>query len=60
MFDRFSRFAQAADAATGAARFGQGFEYLMVVSDGLADGDAVILEIDTLARYVARLLEFRR
>lgn len=40
VFDRFARFAQAADAATGQARFGQGFEYLMVVSEGLVDGDA--------------------
>ncbi len=40
VFDRFARFAQAADATTGQARFGRGFEYLMVVSEGLADGDA--------------------
>jgi hypothetical protein len=39
VFDRFSLFAQAADAATGAKRFGLGFEYVMVVSEGLVDGD---------------------
>ncbi|MFU2209058.1 hypothetical protein [Solidesulfovibrio sp. C21] len=39
LFDRFGRFAQAADAVTGAKRFGQGFEYIMIASQGLADGD---------------------
>ncbi|EHJ48693.1 hypothetical protein DFW101_2689 [Solidesulfovibrio carbinoliphilus subsp. oakridgensis] len=43
VFDRFARFAQAADAATGQARFGSGFEYLMVVTEGLADGDDWLL-----------------
>jgi len=43
VFDRFARFAQAADAVTGQARFGQGFEYLMVVNSGLCDGDAWFL-----------------
>lgn len=43
VFDRFSRFAQAADSVTGAARFGQGFEYIMLVTEGLAEGDAWML-----------------
>lgn len=43
VFDRFARFAQAADGVTGAARFGRGFEYIMVVTEGLADGDAWLL-----------------
>lgn len=53
VFDRFGRFAAAADAATGQARFGQGFQYLMVVSDGLAEGDAwFLVEFDI---YYAKL-----
>ena len=47
VFDRFARFAQAADAVTGAARFGQGFEYIMMASEGLVDGDAwFLVEMD--------------
>ncbi|MHC1713592.1 MAG: hypothetical protein AB9872_15700 [Solidesulfovibrio sp.] len=47
IFDRFGLFAQAANSATGAARFGQGFEYMMFVSDGLDDGDAwFMVELD--------------
>jgi hypothetical protein len=47
VFDRFSRFVQAADATTGAARFGRGFEYIMMVSEGLADGDEwFLVELD--------------
>jgi hypothetical protein len=47
VFDRFSRFAAAADATTGPARFGQGFQYLMVVSEGLTDGDVwFVVEFD--------------
>ena len=53
IFDRFSRFAAAADAVSGLARFGQGFQYLMVVSDGLTDGDEwFVVELDI---YYARL-----
>ena len=53
VFDRFVRFAAAADATTGQARFGQGFQYLMVVSEGLADGDAwFVVDCDI---YYARL-----
>jgi len=40
VFDRFGRLARGLDAASGSGRFGQGFDYLMMVSDGLADGDA--------------------
>lgn len=62
VFDRFARFAQAADATTGAARFGQGFEYIMIVSEGLADGDALyMVELDiyykTLAGRTRDLIE---
>jgi hypothetical protein len=47
VFDRFGRFAAAADATTGQARFGRGYQYLMVVSEGLVDGDAwYVVECD--------------
>jgi len=58
VFDRFSRFSQAADAVTGQARFGQGFEYLMVVSGGLADGDAwYVVEFDIYYKQLAGRLQ---
>lgn len=62
VFDRFSRFAQAADAVTGAARFGKDFEYIMVVTEGLADGDDwFMVELDiyykTLAGRLRELIE---
>ncbi len=54
VFDRFARFAAAADAATGAARFGPGFEYIMQVSDGLVDGDLwYVVELDIYYKKLA-------
>jgi hypothetical protein len=43
VFDRLSRFVQAAGEVGGVSRFGKGFEYIMLVTDGLADGDAWLL-----------------
>lgn len=40
VFSRFVRLAAAADAATGTARYGRGFEAIMIVSEGFLDGDA--------------------
>lgn len=54
IFETFSHFAQAVDAAVGAKRFGPGFEYLMVVSDGLVDGDAwFVVEFDIYYQKLA-------
>lgn len=62
VFARFHRFAATADATTGPARFGQGFQYMMVVSEGLSDGDAwFVVEFDlyyqSLAGRVRSLME---
>lgn len=62
VFDRFSRFAAAAEAAVGQARFGRGYQYLMVMSEGLVDGDIwYVVECDLyyapLAGRVRELLE---
>lgn len=62
VFERFQRFAAAADAVSGPARFGKGFQYMMVVSEGLADGDAwFVVEFDMyyqgLAGRVRSLME---
>jgi len=47
IFEGFARFAQAADATTGAVRFGQGFEYIMMVAEGMSDGDPwVLVDLD--------------
>ena len=54
VFDRFGRFAQAVDAVAGSTRFGPGFEYLMVVSDGLVDGDLwFVVECDLYYQKLA-------
>lgn len=62
VFERFNRFAALVDDKTGPARFGQGFQYMMVVSEGLVDGDAwFVVEFDlfyeNLAGRVRRLVE---
>lgn len=47
VFERFSHVVQKTDALTGQARFGRGFEYLMLVSEGLVDGDRwFVVELD--------------
>ena len=47
VFDRFGRFARGLDSASGRGRFGQGFDYLMMVGEGLSDGDAwYLVELD--------------
>ncbi|EKO40219.1 MAG: hypothetical protein B193_1058 [Solidesulfovibrio magneticus str. Maddingley MBC34] len=54
VFDRFGRFAQAVDAAAGSTRFGPGFEYLMIVNDGLVDGDLwFVVEFDLYYQKLA-------
>lgn len=54
VFERFHRFAAAADAVTGPARFGQGFQYMMVVSEGLTDGDIwFVVELDIYYQKLA-------
>lgn len=62
VLDRFGRFAGAADAVSGKARFGEGFQYIMIVSEGLAEGDAwFVAEFDVyyerLAGRVRSLVE---
>jgi len=47
VFERFARFAAAADAVSGRARFGEGFQYIMIVSEGLTEGDVwFVVEFD--------------
>jgi|GEM_PF-1182187 len=54
VLDRFGRFAAAVDATTGQARFGEGFQYIMIVSEGLAEGDAwFVAEFDLYYRKLA-------
>jgi len=39
VFRRFAIFASKADPVVAATRFGQGFEYLMLIDDGFDEGD---------------------
>lgn len=60
VFDRFARFTQAADAGT--ARFGKDFQYIMLVSEGLTEGDAwMVVDLDlyysALAGRLRQLIE---
>lgn len=54
ILERFTLFAAAADETNGQVRFGQGFQYLMVVSEGAAEGDTwVVVEFDMYYRKLA-------
>lgn len=62
IFRQFSFYAAKADPALAAGRFGQGYQYMLVVSDGLMDGDAwfvyeVNLYYAKLAGRVRQLVE---